>query len=295
MRGKEPIPERPTSPPLITRRRLLQTAVLSAGALGLYACEFSRHELQLTRRTMLLPNLPEPFHNFRIVQISDIHLDDFTEPIFLRHVIRHVNALAADLVLITGDFITHGPPRSLPEHAIYTCAEILKEITCPQRLACLGNHDSAVGASFIARVLRERGTPVLLNQNIPIERDGRRLWIAGVEDPASARPNLTEAMPANPDGPVILMAHAPDYADYVRSHPSGQRVDYMLSGHSHGGQVRLPIIGPMILPPMGQKYVEGYFRFGNLQLYVNRGLGAVGLPLRFDCPPEITHFTLQPA
>ena len=295
MRGQEPIPQPPTSHPFITRRRFLQTAALTAGAVALYSCEFARHDLQLVHRTMLLRNLPEPFHNFRIVQISDIHLDEYTEPIFLRHIIRRVNALAPDLVLITGDFITHGPPRYVPEHAIYTCAETLKEITCPQRLACLGNHDSAVGASFIARVLRDHGTPVLINQNIPIERDGHRLWIVGVEDPASARPSLTDAMPANPDGPVILMAHAPDYADYVATNPSGQLVDYMLSGHSHGGQVRLPIIGPLILPPMGKKYVEGYFRFGNLQLYVNRGLGAVGLPVRFDCPPEITHFTLQPA
>jgi hypothetical protein len=91
------------------------------------------------------------------------------------------------------------------------------------------------------------------------------------------------------------MVHEPDYADVVVKHPRGSLVDVMLSGHSHGGQVRIPFYGPLILPPMGQKYVMGHFQFGAMQLYVNRGIGAVGLPFRFDCPPELTVHTLQPA
>ncbi|HEX9198436.1 MAG TPA: metallophosphoesterase, partial [Acidobacteriaceae bacterium] len=89
--------------------------------------------------------------------------------------------------------------------------------------------------------------------------------------------------------------HAPDYADDVLAHPRGHLVDFMISGHSHGGQVRLPFIGPVILPFGGRKYVEGLFRLDRMQLYVNRGIGAVGLPIRLNCPPEITLFTLQRA
>jgi predicted MPP superfamily phosphohydrolase len=88
------------------------------------------------------------------------------------------------------------------------------------------------------------------------------------------------------------MVHEPDYADTVRQHPRFPMIDVMLSGHTHGGQVRLPLAGPMVLPPMGRKYVEGAFQIGHMQLYVNRGLGTVGLPMRLNCPPEITHITL---
>jgi uncharacterized protein len=86
--------------------------------------------------------------------------------------------------------------------------------------------------------------------------------------------------------------HEPDFADHVVRHPRFPLIDLMLSGHSHGGQVRLPFLGPLILPPMGKKYVEGLFQFGHMQLYVNRGLGTVGLPFRLNCPPELTHITL---
>jgi predicted MPP superfamily phosphohydrolase len=91
------------------------------------------------------------------------------------------------------------------------------------------------------------------------------------------------------------MCHEPDFVDHVIRHPRFPWIDAMLSGHTHGGQVRLPVLGPLILPPMGKKYIEGAFRFGDMELYVNRGLGTVGLPFRLNCPAEITHFTLARA
>jgi predicted MPP superfamily phosphohydrolase len=91
------------------------------------------------------------------------------------------------------------------------------------------------------------------------------------------------------------MCHEPDLADVFLPNPLFAKVDLMLSGHSHGGQIRLPFIGPLVLPPMGKKYVEGNFQVGRTQLYVNSGVGTVGLPFRFDCPPEITHITLTRA
>jgi predicted MPP superfamily phosphohydrolase len=143
--------------------------------------------------------------------------------------------------------------------------------------------------------LRSQKIPVLVNEHVPIERAGARLWLCGTDDAGTSHPDLNLTIPDRPDGPVLLMVHEPDYVDAVLRHPKGKQVDLMLSGHSHGGQVRIPFYGPLILPPMGQKYVMGHFTLGSLQLYVNRGLGAVGLPFRFDCPPEITLHTLQPA
>ena len=125
------------------------------------------------------------------------------------------------------------------------------------------------------------------------EREGKRIWLAGLADAldGSPLPDFSKAIPktALADGePVILLAHEPDIAPEAAKH----HVDLMLSGHTHGGQVRIPFLPPVMLPPMGKKYVEGAFRVGPMQLYVNRGVGTVQLPFRFNCPPEITVITL---
>jgi predicted MPP superfamily phosphohydrolase len=283
------------SPPhRITRRNFLIGAGATAAGLALYAGEIARHEIDIVPRTFNIHNLPAPFHGFRIAQLSDIHLDEFTEPFFLERLVQKVNALNPDLVLLTGDFITHGSLTFIAGgHAIHRCAEILTTLTAPQRYAILGNHDVAFNAKVVTRALVAHGTPVLINQYVPIERNGARLWLSGVDDPGTSYPDLNLAVPAKPDGPVLLMAHEPDFADDVTAHPRGPLVDLMLAGHSHGGQIRLPLLGAMILPPLGRKYPEGFYQLNRMQLYVNRGIGTVGLPFRLNCPPEITLITLQ--
>ncbi len=248
------------------------------------------------QRPIAIANLPDPFHGYRIVQLSDIHLDEYTEPFFLEHIVHKVNALAPDLVLLTGDFVTHGSLTFIAGRP--RRPSLRRNPHHPHRplaTPCLGNHDVAFGApAVIGRSLRN-GTPVLVNQYVPIDRNGARFWLCGVDDPGTSHPDLDLTIPAKPDGPVILMAHEPDYADTVIAHPRGHLVDLMLSGHSHGGQIRLPFLGPLVLPPLGEKYPEGHYRFKQMQLYVNRGIGTVGLPFRLNCPPEITVITLNPA
>jgi uncharacterized protein len=286
----------PDHPPRLSRRHFLIGSGAAAAGLALYSGEISRHEIDLVPRTIAISNLPSAFKGFRIVQISDIHLDEFTEPTFLERVVNHVNALSPDMVLLTGDFVTHGSLTFLASrHAAHRCAEILSTITCPLRYACLGNHDVAVSAPLVIGSLTANGIPVLVDQHVPIERNGSRFWLCGVNDPGTTNPRLELAVPPLPDAPVLLMAHEPDYADTVVQHPRGQLVDFMFSGHTHGGQIRLPFLGPLVLPPMGKIYPEGLFRVKNMQLYVNRGIGAVGIPFRLNCPPEITVFTLQSA
>lgn len=281
----------------LTRRTFLvgSGAVLAAGGMALYSSEIARHEISVVTQTIPIRQLPPAFEGLRIVQISDIHFDEYTEPAFVRRIVARVNALNPDLLLLTGDFVSYGPlPRSFGAQCAPLCAEVLRGLTCPLRYAVMGNHDTVVGVPIVIEALSQVGIPTLLNNYVAIEREGQRIWLCGVADPASSNPDLYYAVPPRPDGPVILMAHAPDYADTVIFHPHGHIVDLMLSGHSHGGQVRLPFVGPVILPPMGRKYVEGLFRLERMQLYVNRGIGAVGLPFRLNCPPEITVFTLQP-
>ena len=125
------------------------------------------------------------------------------------------------------------------------------------------------------------------------------MWLAGIDDPVCGRPDPDKAIPSSirnqPREPIILMCHAPDFVDELRDHPAGRAVSLVLSGHTHGGQIRLPFVGALHLPPGGANYVEGLFQVGSMQLYVNRGIGTVGVPFRFDCRPEITIFTLRTA
>jgi predicted MPP superfamily phosphohydrolase len=280
---------------MLTRRNFLRGSALTAAGMAFYSGEIARHEISIPSLPIAIENLPEAFHDFRVVQLSDIHLDEFTEPSFLRRVIAEVNSLKPDLVLLTGDFVSMGPlGRDFAEGAMYRCLEILRGIASP-RFACMGNHDSILGAPMLKPIFRSYDIPLLMNDHVPIERDGQRLWICGVGDYMTEVPRLDLTIPHRPDGPVLLMCHAPDYADVVVAHPQGHLVDFMVSGHSHGGQVRIPFLPPYHLPLGGQKYVEGLFRFNRLQLYVNCGIGTVGLPFRLNCPPEITLFTLQSA
>jgi predicted MPP superfamily phosphohydrolase len=285
-----------SSPSRFSRRQFIVGSGVAAAGVALYAGEIARHEVDVVNTTIRINHLPSAFHGFRIVQISDIHLDEFTEPFFLEHVVHRINELAPDLVLVTGDFVTRGSLTFIDSrHAAYRSAEILSTLKTPQVYAILGNHDVGVSAPLVIGALESKKIPVLVNQYVPIERAGSRIWLCGSDDAGTRRPDLDLTIPEKPDGPVVLMVHEPDYVDVVVRHPRGKSVDLMLSGHSHGGQVRIPFYGPLILPPMGQKYVMGHFQFDSLQLYVNRGLGAVGLPFRFDCPPELTIHTLQPA
>lgn len=285
-----------SSPSRFSRRTFILGSGVAAAGMALYCGEVARHEIDVVHTTFRIADLPPAFHGFRIAQISDIHLDEFTEPFFLEYVVHRINELAPDLVLVTGDFVTRGSLTFIDSrHAAYRSAEILSALKTPQVYAVLGNHDVGVSASLVIHALRSKNIPVLVNEYVPIERAGSRLWLCGADDAGTRHPDLNLTIPDRPDGPVVLMVHEPDYVDTVIRHPKGKSVDVMLSGHSHGGQVRIPFYGPLILPPMGQKYVMGHFQFNSLQLYVNRGIGAVGLPFRFDCPPELTIHTLQPA
>jgi uncharacterized protein len=276
---------------LLTRRNFLRLAVGSAAGLALYAGEIARHEIETIQRSITLSGLPDAFAGMRIVQISDFHFAEYTEAFFLKEIVRKVNALTPDVVVLTGDFVSQGPLRR--HFAIrmgYQCAELLSEIQCPIRYAILGNHDAGVSAPAVTDALRTHGIPVLANRSVPLERGNQRLWFAGIEDALKQRPNLAAALPAGRrNEPVILLAHEPDFAEYALGH----KIGLVLSGHTHGGQICLPFLPPLLLPEMGRQYVHGLFRLDDgLQLNVNRGIGAVLLPFRFRCPPEITVITL---
>lgn len=276
----------------LSRRRFLQSAAVVGGLAAIYPIEFSRHKLQVEKHNILLPKLADSFRGMKIVQISDLHFEEFNESFFLEHVIDVVNGLKPDIVVYTGDFISYGPfPMSYARSRIAPCAEILSRTQCPLRFASLGNHDYIVGWKQVRDTLVDHGIPVLVNEAVPIERDGKRLWIVGLGSASLKASYPEKAIPKaalrNQES-IVVLAHEPDILPAIASY----NVDLMLSGHTHGGQIRFPFVPPMFLPLLGQIYVEGLFRLGNTQMYVNRGIGAVGIPVRLNCRPEITQFTL---
>lgn len=288
------------SPPrrILSRRNFLQAGVCGLAGLAVYGVEIDRHWLEVSIYEVHLPGLPREFDGFRAAQLSDIHIDEFTEPYFVRQAVERINRLAPDAVFLTGDFVTFQyAPRRFAEASAWQCANILATLESPHRYAVLGNHDVLTGEDLVATALKDNGITVLRNWYLPLERGGQRLWLAGLDDAVEGKPDPEAAIPVSirnrPREPLILMCHAPDYADELQKHAAGQGVALMLSGHTHGGQVRLPFLPLVHLPEMGRKYVEGWFNLGSMQLHVNRGLGTVGVPVRFNCPPQISLLTLR--
>lgn len=301
--SREEAEQKPSSseerPHGLSRRSFLALSAASLGGVALYSGEFARHAISVEEHTVHLDRLPDVFRGMRIVQISDIHYLEFTEGFFVREVVEHLNRLKPDMVVITGDFVTYGPIRfpPTPVHKAFALrhmpelAAILSHIEAPLRYTSLGNHDQMVNGREIYHILVEHGLPCLYNRAVPLERDGRRLWLVGLGSACARAADPEQAIPANvlrDNEAMIVLAHEPDILPEIAKY----KADLMLSGHTHGGQIRVPFLRPAYLPEYGRRYIRGWFEYGSTRLYVNRGIGSIGLPMRFNCPPEITVFTL---
>jgi hypothetical protein len=265
------------------------TAFASLGV-GLYEPQ----QIKVEHVEIRLRRLAPEFDGLRVAQLSDIHFSRYLREAHLRSIVETTRAQRPDLVVLTGDFVTGfpfgGSRDERAEHA-WPCAEVLRTLRPPLgTVAVLGNHDCDTNPEIVAEALAENKIQVLRNRSLALQRDGARLWLAGVDDVVAgyARPELAlRGVPA--EECVLALVHEPDFADEMRKFP----VDLQLSGHSHGGQVRLPAAGALYLPELGRKYPLGHYHFGAFQLYTNRGVGVVGIPVRFMCTPELTVFKLR--
>ncbi len=240
------------------------------------------------RREVVLPGLAAAMDGFRMVQVSDIHLEPFTTPADVSRVVDLCNSLAPDMVALTGDFVTnHVRPAG-------ELAERLAALRAPAGVfACLGNHDFWSDAPAVERALRHAGVDVLRGESRVLHHGGNELRVAGFDSRYVRRPRWRSGLEGWESGdPLVVLMHEPDVADDLAA--AGVAA-LQLSGHTHGGQLRLPGREPMQFrrARWGKKYLSGAYRVGPVQLHVNRGIGCVGIPLRFFCPPEITEITLR--
>ena len=250
----------------------------------------------LTRVEARISRLPEALDGFTIAQLSDFHYDPMFGIAPIEAAVNLTNSLSPDLVALTGDFVTlhfyksRSSRQRSAAHA-YPCAELLARLKSRVgSYAVLGNHDAASGAATVTEALEQHGIRVLTNRSVPIERDGVRFWLAGVGDVMERGADLQRALRGiDRNQPAVLLAHEPDFADQV----AGSGVDVQLSGHSHGGQVCLPGLGPLYLPPLARKYPWGLRQIEGLTLYTNAGIGTIHVPVRWNCRPEITLVTLR--
>ena len=248
---------------------------------------------RIVRREFALTRLPERMDGFTIALLSDFHYDPYFSVHPLRAAIPMVNHLHPDLIALVGDFVSK-PKFGNPEkaaHAAEPCAQLLRKMTAPYGLwAVLGNHDNDTDPDYVTAALEAQNIRVLANQSHAMERNGSRFWLAGLNDVLSDDADVPQTLQSVPAGEaVVMLVHEPDFADVV----SRFSVDLQLSGHSHGGQIRVPFLPPLYLPELARKYVWGTYRVGSLTLYTNPGLGTIGIPMRLNCPPEITLVTLR--
>jgi predicted MPP superfamily phosphohydrolase len=273
-------------------RRVLLGAALGVLLLGglVYVRKVEPEDVQVVPVSLVLPRLDAVFDGYRIAQISDIHADGWMTPGRVLSLVNLVNAEAPDLVAITGDFATYSRFRSLIRHASRLVAPLRRLQATDGVVAVLGNHDHKTDARTVRRVLAASGVIELHNAVLTLRRGGESLYLCGVDDLKEGAPRLDRAIERlSEEGAAVLLAHEPDFAD--ESAATG-RFDLQLSGHSHGGQVGVPLLRYPFLPKLSRKYPTGLYRVGDLFLYTNRGLGAHPR-FRFNCRPEITVFTLR--
>ena len=273
-------------------RSLFLSAAAAAAGLGFYARYVEPGWVETTHTALRIRDLPGPFEAYRIVHISDIHMDTWMPPARLRRIVDTVNALRPDLVAITGDFVSYDPDR-VREVLV---AELCRLDARDGVVAVPGNHDYGLNHDNVRPVrdiLQRIGLSDLSNDFSFIERGQGGLFVAGLDSVIAQQANLHHLLlKMPPEYPSVLLAHEPDVADMVAQ---SARFALQLSGHTHGGQIRMPWLGAPYAAMHGRRYQMGLLDVAGMHLYVTRGLGMIHLPLRFNCRPEIALLTLHRA
>lgn len=288
---------------LITRRRLLAVGLAAAATpavVGGYSYGLAPFRVQYHDIPMPIRGLPQSHEGIRIAHLTDLHASTIVPIEFLRDVVDRVNADKPDYVVVTGDLVTDAD-----NHYLEAAADLIAGLK-PTTIVAFGNHDYGVyrpGADsafpkkrwtidVLTRLFEERRIVTLRNAAFPLHRGADRIWLVGLDDLWGGYFRPEDVFPQIPkDEPVIVLSHNPDTAPLL---DTPYKPAWILAGHTHGGQVRLPFYGAILLPVRNKQYDQGRFQLTHSQLYVSRGVGYLRR-LRFMCPPEVPTFVLHRA
>jgi uncharacterized protein len=294
----DPLPDRPDEKPRrTTRRRLFQIGlglVAGTAGVGAYSHWIEPTWVQVVRTDLPVAHLSPAWEGLRVVLIADLHYGMGVPLDYLAEVVRKVKAEQPDLVALAGDFVLGSDPESAEQ-----VAALFQDLAPPYGVwACLGNHDyriPAAGAdprrpaSGMTAALRRYGVRTLCNESVRLERRDQYLWMAGADDlwNGSFNPgDVTRGLPAG--APNLVLCHNPDATERLEAVGCGT----ILAGHTHGGQVQVPLLGPVHLPVRFRHRYEGLYQVGGAWLYITRGVGWL-YKVRFNCRPEISVLTLK--
>ena len=240
--------------------------------------------LSIERIEITLERLPKKLDGFRILHLSDIHHSPFTGLDHIARAVTIASKLEPDLVALTGDYVSHEAKYIAP------VSKVLGELGARLGVfACLGNHDHWTDAELVTKHLEKADIRVLTNEGIRIESNDSSFWLGGVDDHMVGKTDLPSALKgAFPDEFKLLLAHNPII--FRRAARAG--IDLTLSGHTHGGQVRVRDNDQRLIR---RRRTAGLHRLKDSQMYITRGIGTVVLPIRFQCPPEISVLELRAA
>jgi len=282
IRGFETVAGTRTYPPEVVKLRKAHIPFASLRKLGAHN---DLYDLEVTRHEVFVADLPRSFDGYRIAFLTDTHVASFHRRAFFREAVAQAMKFDPDLILLGGDFVTF-------ERHIPLMAELLLTGLSARDgvYAVLGNHDYWANADGVVAAMTARGVRFIINRSIDIRRGDDRIALAGIDELYRGKPDIDAAF-ARVDAktPCIGLSHHPDIIGQL----DGRRVDLLVCGHTHGGQIRFPFFGSVIVPSKHEaRYASGFHRDGSVLMYVSRGIGAIP-PLRILCRPEVATFTLR--
>jgi predicted MPP superfamily phosphohydrolase len=287
---REPSPK-PDDAPTMPRREMIRRVAIgasltSAAATSAYGIALGRYDYVLEDVPVRLRRLPRTLDGYTIAQLSDLHIGAFTPLWWGNRWVAAANAAKADLVVVTGDMVTSG----VAFHE--DIAELVGGLRARDgTYVIMGNHDYFGEGEPLVSLLRGTGAHVLRNQGVVLERDGARLFLAGMDDTWTKRANLDASLEGRPAGvPTVLLAHDPDRFPHAVS----RNVEVVLSGHTHGGQIAMPFLARFInASKLAHRYHVGLYEDGDSTLYVHPGLGTTGPPMRLGVAPVLALIKLR--
>ncbi len=272
---------------LFNRRNFIYTGVLGTASSYVYARYIEPTRLSITKKDIYIPHLPDALDGTVVAQLTDFHYEPDRQDELMAEAVAATNAAKPDIIALTGDFITSKQNVFDPLMAVLSGLKAKHGI-----YSILGNHDGWNGQlSTFKKGFRQTGFEFLINQGTGITVNGEKLFIVGTDSVWSGHIDAPNCYKGHGKEPVLALVHEPDVFDTLTDlYP----VSLQLSGHTHGGQCRVPFVGyAPITVKYGRKYIYGEYAKNDSRIFVSRGLGTVGTPVRFACVPEVAILTLR--